>query len=315
MLNLPLLQWLLGGILGLLAIASLLGFLLSRRMRNPKALDTIKNLNARIRAWWVMVVLFGGAVILGRNVTLGLFGVISFLALREFLTLTPTRPGDHLALFLAFFVVIPIQYWLIATSWYGLFAVFIPVYVFILLPAFMVLSGDTTDFLARAAKVQWGLLLAVYALSHAPALLLLDNIPGYRLPPALLLLFLMIVVQMSDVCQYVFGKLFGRRRIAPSVSPSKTVEGLLGGGLAAVAIGAGLHVITPFSTLQAAGMSALIVAAGFFGGIVLSAVKRDFGVKDWGSMIEGHGGMLDRMDSVCFAAPLFFHFTRYWFTP
>lgn len=315
MMNQPLFHWLVSGIVGFLGVASLIGFVLARRLQSPSARETVANLNARIRAWWAMVVVFAGAVVLGRNITLALFGIISFLALREFITLTPTRPGDHRALFLAFFVVVPFQYWLIATSWYGLFAVFIPVYVFVLLPAVIVLAGDAEDFLARTAKVQWGLLLAVYALSHAPALLLLDNIPNYRLPPALLLLFLMIVVQMSDVFQYVFGKLFGRTRLAPSVSPSKTVEGLIGGGLAAVAIGAALHPITPFSALQAAGMSVLIVVAGIFGGLVLSAIKRDFGVKDWGSTIGGHGGILDRMDLVCFAAPLFFHFTRYWFTP
>jgi len=315
MLNQPLFDGLVAAIIGFLSLASLIGFILARRLKTPGARETVANLNARIRAWWMMVALFAAAIVLGRNVTLVLFGIISFLALREFITLTPTHPGDHRALFLAFFAVVPFQYWLIASSWYGLFAVFIPVYVFILLPAVMVLAGDTEDFLARTAKVQWGLLLGVYALSYAPALLLLDDIPGYRLPPALLLLFLMIVVQMSDVFQYIFGKLFGRTRLAPSVSPSKTVEGLLGGGLAAVLLGAALHGITPFSALEAAGMSLLIVVAGIFGGLVLSAIKRDFGVKDWGSTIAGHGGILDRMDSVCFAAPLFFHLTRYWFTP
>jgi phosphatidate cytidylyltransferase len=314
MLHEPMFQWLVAGILVFLGLASAIGHVLARRLQSPRGRETVANLNARIRAWWGMVVVFAAALILGRNITLGLFGIISFLALREFISLTPTHVGDHRALFLAFFVVVPFQYWLIASGWYGLFAVFIPVYVFVLLPAAMVLAGDTEDFLARTAKVQWGLMLAVYALSHAPALLLL-NIPGYRLPPALLLLFLMIVVQMSDVFQYVFGKLLGKRRLAPTVSPSKTIEGVIGGGLAAIAIGAALHIITPFSPLQAAGMSALIVIAGVFGGLVLSAIKRDFGVKDWGSMIEGHGGMLDRMDSVCFAAPLFFHLTRYWFTP
>jgi phosphatidate cytidylyltransferase len=314
MLHEPLFQWLVAGILVFLGLASVIGHILARRLQSPRGRETVANLNARIRAWWGMVVVFAAALVLGRDITLGLFGIISFLALREFISLTPTHVGDHRALFLAFFVVVPFQYWLIASGWYGLFAVFIPVYVFVLLPAAMVLAGDTEDFLARTAKVQWGLMLAVYALSHAPALLLLD-IPGYRLPPALLLLFLMIVVQMSDVFQYVFGKLLGKRRLAPTVSPSKTIEGTIGGGLAAIAIGAALHIITPFSPLQAAGMSALIVIAGVFGGLVLSAIKRDFGVKDWGSMIEGHGGMLDRMDSVCFAAPLFFHLTRYWFTP
>jgi len=311
----PSFRWLLGGVVALLAVFTIVGLLLARRMQSPSARATVANLNARIRAWWIMVALFVGAVVFGRNVTMAFFGVLSFLALREFITLTPTRRGDHMALFLSFFLVVPFQYWLIATSWYGLFAIFIPVYVFVGLPAVQVLAGDTGEFLARTAKVQWGLMLAVYAMSYAPALLLLDNIPGFRLPPAILLLYLMIVVQMSDVFQYVFGKLVGRTRLAPTVSPSKTLEGFLGGGLTAIAIGALLHSLTPFSPLEAAGMSALIVIAGAFGGLVLSAIKRDLGVKDWGYMIEGHGGILDRMDSVCFAAPLFFHFTRYWFTP
>ena len=156
-------------------------------------------------------------------------------------------------------------------------------------------------------------MLAVYCVSHAPALLLLD-IPGYGGRSALLLVFLLVVVQMSDVMQYVVGKLAGRTKVAPIVSPSKTVEGLLGGGALAVLIGAGLWWLTPFTPLEAAGMSAAIAVMGFFGGLVLSAAKRSFGVKDWGSAIEGHGGMLDRIDSVCFAAPVFFHITRYAYT-
>jgi phosphatidate cytidylyltransferase len=304
-----------GGVVGLLAVFTILGAILARRAKSPESVATIDNLNARVRAWWGMVALFGGAVVFGPAVTLVFFGFLSFMAFREFITLTPTRFGDHRALFVAFFIVIPLQYYLISINWYGLFAILVPVYIFILLPALAAIAGDTQDFLARSAKVQFGLLLTVYALSNAPALLMLTNIPDYRLPPALLLLYLMVVVQMSDVFQYVCGKLFGRTKLAPHVSPSKTVEGLVGGGLLAVGIGTLLHGMTPFSPLQAAGMSLLIVIAGFFGGLVLSAIKRDLGVKDWGSLIEGHGGVLDRMDSVCFAAPLFFQVTRYWFTP
>lgn len=304
-----------GSVIGLLVVFSILGAILARRAKSPEAVATIDNLNARVRAWWGMVALFGGAVVFGPTVTLIFFGILSFMAFREFITLTPTRFGDHRALFVCFFIVIPLQYYLISIDWYGLFAILVPVYIFILLPALAAIAGDTQDFLARSAKVQFGLLLTVYALSNAPALLMLTNIPDYRLPPALLLLYLMVVVQMSDVFQYVCGKLFGRTKLAPNVSPSKTVEGLVGGGLLAVGIGTLLHGMTPFSPLQAAGMSLLIVIAGFFGGLVLSAIKRDLGVKDWGSLIEGHGGVLDRMDSVCFAAPLFFQLTRYWFTP
>jgi phosphatidate cytidylyltransferase len=314
MLHQPLFLWLVGGVIVFLAFFSVLGAVLKRRVASPSGQETVRNLNARVQAWWWMLALFVGAVVLGPIVTVVLFAIISFMALREFMTLTPTRLGDHYTLFIAFFVVVPIQYWLIGTNWYGFFAIFIPVYAFLVMPAVAVLAGDTQDFLARSAKMQWGLWLTVYALSNAPALLMLKDIPGYRLPPAMLLLFLMIVVQMSDVFQYVCGKLFGRTKLAPSVSPSKTVEGLFGGGAIAVGIGAALHIMTPFSALEAAGMSLLIVVAGFFGGLVLSAIKRDLGVKDWGSVIEGHGGILDRMDSVCFAAPLFFHLTRYGFT-
>jgi len=299
-------------VIGFLALCTVIGLVLARHVSAPAARDTVANLNARIRSWWGIVFVFGAALLFGRVVTLVLFAILSFLAFREFMSLTPTRAGDHRSLFLSFFVVVPVQYWLIGIDWYGLFSIFIPVYVFLLFPALSAMAGDTRDFLARNAKLQWGLMLTVFAISHAPALLLLE-FSGYGLPSALLLLYLMIVVQISDVFQYVFGKLFGRTRLAPAISPSKTVEGLVGGGLSAVLIGAALSGITPFSPLQAAAMSAVIVTGGFFGGFVLSAIKRDLGVKDWGRMIEGHGGILDRMDSVSFASPLFFHLTRYYF--
>jgi phosphatidate cytidylyltransferase len=193
-----------------------------------------------------------------------------------------------------------------------LFAVFIPVYAFLLLPAFAALAEDTDHFLERTAKIQWAVMVTVFCVSHAPALLLL-NIPGYQGQDALLILYLLLVAQLSDVLQYVCGKLFGRKKIAPNVSPSKTREGLVGGGLGAVLVGGAMWWITPFSPLQAMGMSFIIVLMGFLGGLALSAVKRSLGAKDWGSMIEGHGGMLDRIDSISFAAPIFFHLTRYFF--
>lgn len=229
------------------------------------------------------------------------------------MTLTPSRRGDHLPLVLCFYLAIPLQYWLIGLDWYGLFAILIPVYGFLLLPAIGALEGDVADFLARTAKIQWGLMLAVYCISYAPALLML-HIDGYAGEDLLLLTYLLLVVQLSDVLQYVFGKLFGRHKLAPVVSPSKTLEGLLGGGLSATAIGTALWWITPFSPAAAAGISLLIVVAGFMGGLALSAVKRSLGAKDWGTLIEGHGGMLDRLDSVCFAAPIFFHVVRYFYT-
>jgi len=307
--------WLFGGILALLVLASTIGWVLQRRSPGSA---TIANLVARVRAWWVMVAIIAVNFFLGKNATVVLFAIASAFALREFVTLTPTRPADHLPLVVCFYVLLPVQYWLIADGWYNLFAIFLPVYGFLLLPVLAAFAGDTEDFLARVTKLQWGLMITVYCISYAPALLLVQikihdySASGQNL---LLMIYLLTIVQMSDVLQYVFGKLFGKHKIAPVVSPSKTVEGFVGGGLSAVGIGAALWWITPFAPLQAAGMAAVIVIAGFLGGIALSAVKRSLGAKDWGSMIEGHGGMLDRLDSVSFAAPVFFHLVRYFFEP
>ena len=307
------LETLMGGIGGLLVLASLVGFVLSRRATSDSGRAVVQNLNSRIKAWWIMVAVLGLALVLGRWVTILLFAMTSYFALREFVTLTPSRRGDHAALAVSFFALIPAQYGLIAGNWYGLFAVFIPVYAFLLLPALTAAAGDTEHFLERSSKLQWGVMVAVYCVSHAPALMLL-HIPGYEGQNALLLCFMIVVVQLSDVLQYVCGKLFGKTKLAPQVSPSKTVEGLIGGGLGATLAGAGLWWITPFTLLQALGMAFIVVIAGFIGGLVLSAIKRSLGAKDWGTMIEGHGGMFDRIDSISFAAPLFFHLTRYFFS-
>ena len=304
--------YLIGGIGILLVLATVVGRVLAARVVEEKSRAVVENLNARTQAWWVMVSVFAFTFLLGATATLVLFGLISFLALREYLSLTPTRSADRSALSVAFFLLVPIQYWLVGVQWYGLFSVFLPVYAFLLLPALAAFGGDTDGFLERTARLQWGVMVTVFCLSHVPALLLLD-LEDYE-GNAMLIFFLLLVVQLSDVFQYLCGKLFGRTPLAPEVSPSKTVEGLVGGGAIAILIGAGMWWITPFPVLDAAAMSAVIVAMGFLGGLVLSAVKRSLGAKDWGTMIQGHGGMLDRMDSVCFAAPVFFHLTRYYYS-
>jgi len=304
--------WIIFGVVcAVLVIASLIGFILGRRYREGPGKSVVENLNARINAWWVMVFLLSGSLMFGPKLVIVLFAFVSFAALREFITLTATRRGDHGAIALGFFVVLPAQYMLVWVNWYGLFTILIPVYVFLMLPALTVVSSDTTNFLTRMAEAQWGVMICVYCISHVPAVLML-RIPHADL--ALLLVFLVLVVQASDVFQYVWGKLFGRHKIAPAVSPSKTVEGFVGGVLTATALGTALWWLTPFKVWQAALMSLLITMMGFLGGLVMSAIKRDRGVKDWGNLIEGHGGMLDRLDSICFAAPIFFHLTRYFFS-
>jgi phosphatidate cytidylyltransferase len=309
--NDPALLQLLGGTLGLLVIASLIGFVLARRAITESAKATMTNLNARTNAWWLMVAVFAGALAIGPMGATVLFGLCSFMALREFITLTPTKPGDHRTLFWVFFIITPLHYWFLASQWYGMFVILIPVYAFLLVPLRTAMAGDCDRFLERTAKIQWGLMVCVYCISYTPAVLLLLKIPGYEGQNAKLLFWFVAVVELSDVMQYVWGKTCGKHKIAPTVSPGKTWEGLLGGGATTVGLGTALWWATPFSPLQAAGMSAIIVFMGFAGGLVMSAIKRDRGVKDWGTAIGGHGGFMDRMDSLSFAAPVFFHVVRY----
>ena len=305
---------LLAGVAGVLTFASATAGVLKRAVAHGQPHAVIDNLIARVNAWWVMVAAIAAAFALGRAGVVLLFFVVSYCALREFVTLLPTRRADHSALAMAFFIVLPVQYALVWGGWHGLFPIFIPVCAFLVLPILAALGGDPQQFLARTAKVQWGLMACVYCISHVPALVMLE-IPGFGQRNLLLVAFLVIVVQGSDVLQYVFGKLFGRHPLAPSLSPSKTWEGLVGGVAGATLLGAALHVITPFSALAAAALAFVLCLMGVLGGLVMSTIKRDRGVKDWGRLIEGHGGMLDRLDSVVFAAPVFFHLVRYFWTP
>jgi phosphatidate cytidylyltransferase len=291
-----------------LSLASLLGYFLHLRAPSP----TTANLNARIRAWWVMILVSAITLAFGPHAITILFALLSFLCLREFITQTPVRRGDHSALFVCFFLALPIQYALVAANWYGLFAIFIPVYAFLALPILAVVFEDTQRFLDRSASLHWALMICVYCLSHIPALLTL-NIPNFHQRTPLLVVFLVLIVQSSDVFQYLWGRLLGKRKVAPTLSPNKTVEGLLGGLASSTSLGASLYWITPFTPIQAAGISLIITILGFLGGLVLSAMKRDRGIKDWGGWISGHGGILDRLDSLCWAAPVFFHLTRYYF--
>ncbi len=308
----PLTQRFLISVFGVLAIASIAGFILGKTANSESAKSTVSNLNARINSWWIMVVILVGTLAAGPRVGAIVFALFSFLALREFITATPTRHADHRSLFAAFFLVLPYQYWLVYTNWYGMFTIMIPVYAFVVLPIIMVLRGDTTDFLERAARTQWGLMMCVYFISHIPMML---HLPFPKLPLGNegLILFLIIVVQGSDVLQYVWGKFCGRHPVAPALSPKKTWEGLIGGVLSASLLGAALHWLTPCNAWQAFVMALVLCLLGFFGGLVLSAIKRDRGIKDWGTLIEGHGGMMDRMDSLCFSAPLYFHLLSYFF--
>jgi len=310
----PKLMWLFGSVLGVLILFTFIGDILKGRHRMDAGRPTIDDLNGRIRAWWKMCTVFALSLLLGRVGSLVLFAMISFLALREYMTLVPTRRGDHRTLFWSFFVIMPLQYYLVGLQWHVLFAIMIPVLACIFIPSSIAIYGDTEHYLERASKIQFGIMICGYCLSHASALLQL-KIPGFAGHGAGLLLYLGIVDQTSDALQYVWGKLIGGHKVAWRVSPNRTWEGFICGVASATAIGTALWWVTPFTPLQSAGMSFLICILGSAGGLVTSAIKRDIGIKEFSVVTEGHGGILDRIDSLCFAAPIFFHLVRYYFAP
>lgn len=271
----------------------------------------IANLNARIYAWWVMTLVLLLAFWFGKIGAVILFFLISFAALREFMTLVYKHRSDYKVMVVCFYLLLPVQYYFVLIEWYGMFSIFIPVYGFLLLPIIASLSGQTEQFLERTAKTQWAAMISIFCLSHVPALMNLHMEGFSQEQNVLLLIFMIAVVQSSDVLQYVWGKTMGKRKIMPALSPSKTVAGTVGGIASATLVAVLMSPITPFRPWQAALIGLVICLMGFFGGLVMSAIKRDYGVKDWGNLIQGHGGMLDRVDSICFAAPVFFHIVRY----
>ncbi|RYH01952.1 phosphatidate cytidylyltransferase [Salipiger sp. IMCC34102] len=296
------------GVCAILVALTILGEVLRARQPAGRANPVLDTYQTRVESWWVIVVLVSLALLAGRAgaVILSLFA--SFAALREFLTLTTKTRADHLSLALAFFAVLPVQYLFVWLGWTGAFTVFIPVYAFLLLPVVSALRGESRRFLVRVAETQWALMICVYCLSHVPALLTL-RIEDADDGPVLLIAFLFLTVQFGDLLDYFFGRRIGRHKIAPDLSP-KTREGMACGIACAALIGAGLHWITPFCLFGAAAMAALISAAGMMGHLVFAAIKRDKGVRDWSHLIPGQGGVMDQLDSVMFAAPVFYHVTR-----
>ncbi len=297
--------WALGGVYALLLFSSLL-----LRVLRQRSGSDYRELGERIRSWWIMVAIFTLAIAFSPTISIVFLAFVSFLAFKEFLSMIPTRRADRRVIFWAF-VAIPLQFYWVAIGWYGMFIVFIPVFMFLVIPARMVIAGETGGFLKAAGILHWGLMTTVFSLSHAAFLLVLpagNNLAG----GAGLLFFLIFLTQFNDVAQYTWGKLFGRHPVVPRVSPNKTREGLLGGVLTTV-LAAWLIAphLTPLTGREALAGGLLIGLGGFLGDVVISAVKRDIGVKDSGSLIPGHGGIMDRVDSLTFTAPLFFHYLYY----
>ena len=268
-----------------------------------------RELTLRIRTWWVIIVLFSLAILSPHWLALTFFALVSFMALKEFLTLAPSRQTDRMPL-LWMFIAIPINYWLIGINWYGMFVVFIPVYAFLFLPVRMVIAGDTQGFLRFVSQHHWSLMTTVFAFSHVAFLLVLPD--DGKQTGALLELFLVGLTEFNDIAQYLWGKSIGRIKVMPKVSPNKTLAGLVGGVVTTTLMAAVLGpVMTPLNLPLSLLAGFIIGLSGFCGDVVMSAIKRDIGVKDSGTLLPGHGGILDRLDSLIFTAPVFFHFIRY----
>jgi phosphatidate cytidylyltransferase len=307
-------------VFGLLFITSAAVFMLTLRERGdtPQA-DVVHarlvEARALLRTSWAMVTVFWLGWASGERVATGLFAVVAFFALREFITLSPTRRGDHRSLVLAFFVVLPIQFWLVATRRFDLFTVFIPVYVFLAIPVVSALAGDPQRFLERNAKLQWGIMVCVYGMSHVPALLLL-NFPAWGNKNAFLVFFLVFVVQTGMIVQHLASRRWPRPPRAPNVSLSFNWTSWAIGVAAGGVLGGLLSGITPFKPGQALAMALVACVAGSLGHLVMKALKRDRGVPNWGAQgqsVTGASGLLDRVDGLCFAAPVFFHSVRWYF--
>lgn len=292
---------------GLLALASLISIALVR----AKPERDYTELRLRIKTWWLIVAVFAVAVLFNRTVSVTVLGFVSFLAFKEYLSLVPTRRADHRVLFWAY-LAIPIQFYWVWMGWYGMFIIFIPVFVFLVLPMRMILIGETQGFLRAIGTLHWGLMITVFGLSHAAFMLVLPaeiNPAGGAMG---LLIYLVFLTEINDVAQYLWGKSFGKRKISPKVSPNKTVAGFLGGVLTTTALAVVLApFLTPLARYEALGAGVLIGLGGFVGDVTISALKRDIGVKDSGSLLPGHGGILDRLDSLTYTAPLFFHYVYY----
>lgn len=295
------------GLYLILVIASLMTAILKRIKPNKDHTE----LTQRINSWWVMVTIFTLAMVLSRNVSFWFFGFISFLGLKEYLSMIPTRRADRRVLFWVY-LAIPLQYYWVSQEWYGMFIIFIPVYIFLLLPLRMIMIGETNNFLRAVGTLHWGLMMLVFSISHIAYLLVLPANDTFQAGGVSLVLFLVFLTQFNDVSQFIWGKLFGRRKIIPKVSPNKTWAGFIGGVITTTTLAILLSsFLTPLSIEMAAIAGLIISIGGFVGDVTISAIKRDIGVKDSGSLLPGHGGILDRIDSLTYTAPLFFHYIYY----
>jgi len=269
-----------------------------------------QELKDRMNSWWIIIGFFTVGAMLNTTMAMFFFGFLSYVTLKEYFTLIPSRQTDRRVMLYAYMSIIP-QYYFAGIGWYGMFIIWIPVFLFLLLPFKQVLIGETKGFLENTSRVQWGLMMFVFGLSHLAYMITLDPIGENTVGGVELVLYLVLLTELNDVLQYIWGKSIGKRKIIPKVSPNKTVEGFLGAFVSISILAVVFSFLTPFTWWEALISGMIMSMAGFIGDVVISMIKRDIGVKDSGNMLPGHGGILDRVDSLIYTAPLFFHYVYY----
>lgn len=299
---------------GLLSLVTIVSFSRTLREQTEEELERQLRFRLDLRAVWSGSLAFWVAWISGPVGATLLFALVSFLAMREFITLTHTRRADHRSLLLAFFGILPMQFALAGAQSLNLFMVFIPVYMFLAIPVMSAFGDDPQRFLERTAKIQWGVMVCIYGMSHAPALLLL-TFPGYADRGAFLVFYLVAVVAMAYIAQEAASRRLRRRPVARHIDRSFSWRAWLIGILAGGLVGGLLYWATPFKPGQAIVMGVISGGCGTLGDFVMNALKRDAGVRHWGgkASVTGAVGLLDRVAPLCFAAPVFFHSVRWFF--
>jgi len=314
-----------------LGASSIAGWALARRENLGAESAVVQRFNQNLRVWWMMAIIISFGFLLQRIGIVFLFGFLSFWSLREFISMTPTRRGDHRTLFWVFFIFTPLQYILIGlgsnppelfggpdTDYYKFYSIMIPVYASLFVPARAAFAGDYKRFLERSAKIQFGLLICVYSLSYTPAILDLQLVTTggelWQGSTTSVLVCFLLIAQLAAVFERVWGKLAGRSLIAERINASRTWEGLLGSIVTTGIIGAALYWATPFHPWEAGMLGSVVAVMACAGTLTMSAIKRDRGVTDTGTLVQGHAGLLDQIDNVCFSAPIFYHLTRFFWS-
>ncbi|MFZ4576031.1 MAG: phosphatidate cytidylyltransferase [Phycisphaerales bacterium] len=268
--------------------------------------EHLAELRKRTLSWWILAPLMLVPVLLGAATSILAVLVLSIFAYREYARAT----GLFRELFVSAIVVLGLIAVNLAAldNWYGLFVALFPITI-ALLAALPILQDQPKGYIQRVGLAVLGFSFFGMCFGH---LSYFANDTHFR--PAII--FLLITVELNDVFAYCTGKLFGRRKLAPNTSPKKTLGGALGALILTTSLTAWLaHFIFRGTAidhpLHLAALGLLISIGGQFGDLVMSSIKRDIGIKDLGVLIPGHGGILDRFDSLILVAPLVFHFVRF----